>query len=221
MNADDKKRFGNLIAEVMAFYKQEISTFALNVWWQACEGYSFEQCSKAITAHAMDAEKGVFPPKPADIVRQLSGTATDRALMAWGKVFDAMGRVGAYTDVVFDDAVIHAVVTDLGGWVKICRSELAELSYLQHRFTESYRTYAQRGIGDYPRRLVGDRSSDDTYMMRGLPPPKPAVVGDVVQARLVYQRGQLQARIGASMQALEAIERGPRLIGGGQSAAAA
>lgn len=185
-----KPEFGALIKDVLAFYKQNASSFALDVWWQACQGYDLEQVRKAITAHCMDAERGQFAPKPADLVRALEGTATDRAMIAWGKALEAMQRVGGYTDVVFDDPAIHAVVQDLGGWPKVCRTETAELSYLQHRFCEGYRAYAGRGQFEYPRKLTGDRSPDHEYSSRGIPLPKPAVVGEVERARLVYQGGQ-------------------------------
>lgn len=190
MKPSDKTRFAQLITDVMAFYKQDVSTFALSVWWQACERYDFEQVSKALTQHAMDAERGQFAPKPADLVRQLEGTPTDRAMLAWGKVLDAVQRIGQYTDVVFDDPAIHAVIEDLGGWPKVCRVEMKDLSYLQHRFTEAHRAYTNKGEFQYPRRLMGDRSPDEMYEKRGLPAPKPAVIGDVVKARLVYQGGQ-------------------------------
>lgn len=212
MRDTDKAQFGALLRDVMAFYRQDVSPFALSVWWQACEGFDFEQVAKALTGHAMDAERGQFAPKPADVVRQLAGTATDRAMLAWGKTHDAMGRVGSYSDVVFDDPAIHAVVDDLGGWPKMCRTELSELSYLQHRFTESYRAYVGRGQFDYPRRLTGDRAPDDLYAKRGLPPPKPAVIGDVVRAREVYRLGGAHGKTSVAYQALEAIERSARLL---------
>lgn len=189
MNASDKSKFVSLLTDALAFYRQDVSPFAMTVWWQACEPFAFEQVAKAMTAHAMDAERGQFAPKPADIVRQLAGTATDRAMLAWGKVHDAMGSVGAYTDVVFDDPVIHAVIEDLGGWPKCCRQPIDELSYLQHRFCEGYRAYAGRGEFPYPRRLPGDRSADAEYEKAGLPLPKPAVIGSKEKARLVYRSG--------------------------------
>lgn len=222
MQHGDRKAFGTLLADAMAFYGQELSVFAIEVWWQACAKFSFEQVSKAFTRHAMDPERGQFAPRPADIIRMLDGTATDRAMMAWGKLHDAMGRVGAYTDVVFDDPAIHAAVDDMGGWPKLCRTELSELSYLQHRFTETYRAYVGRGEAfAYPRRLVGDRAPDDVYAMRGLPPPKPAVIGDLVRAREVYRLGGTRGKSSAVMhQALEAVEAGPKLIADQQQRAA-
>ena len=212
MRDSEKLRFGEALTDVMGFYKQDVSPFALSVWWQACQGFDFEQVAKAMTAHAMDPDRGQFAPKPADIVRQLSGTRTDKAMLAWGKAFDAASRVGAYTDVVFDDPAIHAAIEDLGGWPKFCRTETAELSYLQHRFSESYRAYVGRESFDFPRRLTGDRSPDEVYAKRGLPAPKPAVIGDIEAARQVYRIGSASGKTSVMFQALQALERGPKLI---------
>lgn len=192
MQQHDFDRFAAALTALSELYGKTLSAGAIALWWQSLERYDFQQISKALHIHTQDAEAGQFMPKPADLIRHLEGTATDKAAVAWGKTFEAMQRVGAYSDVVFDDPVIHAVIEDLGGWVKVCRSETAELSYLQHRFTESYRAYDGRhrqGQLEYPRALRGDRSPDEMYMRRGLPAPKPQVVGDVVQARLVYQGG--------------------------------
>ena len=128
------------------------------------------------------------------MVRILSGTHTDRAALAWGKTLEAMGSVGAYTDVIFDDPAIHAAIDDLGGWPKVCRTETKDLSYTQHRFCESHKAYTGRGTFDYPRRLMGDRSPDHEYEKKGIEPPKPAVIGDRDKARAVFRGGSLAGK---------------------------
>ena len=205
MKATDQQQFADILRDVMAFYKQDVTPFALSVWWQACQRFDLDQVRKALTQHAMDAERGVFPPTPADLVRKLEGTATDRAMLAWGKAFDAMQRVGAYSDVVFDDPAIHAAIEDLGGWPKVCRSETKDLSYLQHSFCESHRAYTDRETFDYPRLLVGDRSPDDMYAKKGLKPPKPAVIGETEKARLVYKGGKVGGKTAISFQIADAL----------------
>lgn len=189
MQPSDKPVLLSLVSDCLAYYGKPASEFTLSVWWQACRSFTLEQVSKALTAHATDAERGQFAPKVADIVRILAGTTTDRAALAWGKVHEAMSAVGAYQDVVFDDPAIHAAVEDCGGWPKMCRTELKELSYLQHRFCESHKAYTARGTFDYPRRLGGDRSPDSEYEKKGLPLPRPAIVGDAERARLVHAGG--------------------------------
>lgn len=187
MNDQDKRAFKELITSVLAFYRQDASTFALQVWWAACEHYDMEQVRKALNAHAVDPERGQFCPKPADVVKALQGTKTDRARMAWGKAFDAMQRVGAYQSVAFDDPVIHAVIEDLGGWTKLCRSDLNELSYLEHRFCEAYRAYSGRPDLSYPAKLIGEFESINRHEGRKVAPP--VLIGNPQKAADVLRLG--------------------------------
>lgn len=189
MQPSERGDFAQLITDVLAYYRQDASRFVLDLWWNACRHFDLEQVRKAMQRHATDPEHGRFAPKVADLVRILAGTTTDRASLAWGKVLEAMSSVGAYTDVVFDDPAIHAAADDMGGWPKMCRTELKELGLLQHRFMQSYRAYAERGQFDYPKRLGGDRSPDSEYEKAGLKPPRPALIGDPARAKLVYQGG--------------------------------
>lgn len=213
MIEQDKPAFARLLTDAMAFYGKDVSTFALSVWWQACLPFDFQQVSKAMTAHAMDAEHGQFAPKPADLVRKLAGTATDRAMLAWGKAIDAASSVGAYQDVRFDDPAIHAVIEDLGGWPKFCRTETKDLSYLQHRFTESYKAYANRGEFDFPPMLGGDRSPDEMFQRRGLRPPEPVVIGDVAMAAEVARLGKAGGKTAITFaRPIAAIENGKRAL---------
>jgi len=189
MKSNEITKFSALLTDVLAYYGKDCSEFTTNVWWEAMKSFDFEQVAKAIQKHATDPERGQFAPKVADIVKVLQGTTSERAALAWGKAFEAMSRIGAYTDVVFDDAAIHAAIADCGGWPKVCRTETAELSYLQHRFQQAYKAYTERGTFDYPKRLGGDRSPDDEYRKIGMKPPPPVAVGDVARARLVFKGG--------------------------------
>lgn len=175
MQEADRPAFAAMMSDVLAFHRQALSRFALGVWWQACQPFDFEQVTKALSAHVMDPERGRFPPMPADIVRQLQGTQTDRALVAWGRVYEAMQRVGAYADVAFDDPAIHAVVHDLGGWPAMCRGRTEDLPHLQRRFCEAYRAYAARGLPEYPPVLRGVAS--ETNALTGQPTQPPVLVG--------------------------------------------
>lgn len=219
MNHEDKKAFARLLTDALAFYGKDVTLFSLDVWWEACQPFEFSLVRRAFTRHAMDAERGQFAPKPADLVRQLSGTSSERAALAWGRAIDEAARIGAYTDVAFDDPAIHATIEDLGGWPKFCRGEVKDLSYLQHRFCESYKAYAGRGEFDFPRVLHGDRSPDEMYLRRGLPAPRPVLIGDPVKAKLVMQGGRAGGRGGAI--AMDAVlERLPLAVAVGRKEAA-
>lgn len=198
MLATDKKDFALLIAGVYAYHRQPCSDALIGMYWRGCQRWDMEQVQRAVEQLTHDPEAGKFPPKIGDLTRTLEGTHTDRAQLAWGKALEAMGRVGAYTDVVFDDPAIHACIEDLGGWPKVCRTETKELSYLQHRFCESHKAYTGRGTFEFPRHLSGDRSPDHEYERKGLPPPTAALIGDPEVCQQVYQGGSKSGKTAIS-----------------------
>lgn len=178
-----------LVVDVLKYYRQDATPFLLNVWENACSGFDLEQVRAALMNHMGHPERGEFAPRISSIVRVIAGTGVDRAITAWGMVFQTMQRVGAWQDVLFRDPVIHAVINDMGGWPKVARTEDKELSYTQHRFMELYRSMSERGFDGYPRMLRGDRASDEEFERKGLPPPAPVMIGDPVECAEVYAKG--------------------------------
>jgi hypothetical protein len=199
MQPSDKPKFKNLLTDALAFYRRDMSTFALGVWWQACQSFEFEQVAKALTAHAMDPERGQFAPMPADIVKVLHGTRSDRSLIAWGKTFDAMQRVGAYASVAFDDPAIHLTVEDLGGWPTVCRTLIEELPFVQKRFCDAYRVHTNRPGTPHPSRLIGaseaaSQAAKMTAEQQRMVEGKTVLIGDATAARNVIATGGMAPR---------------------------
>lgn len=205
MKPTDLKPFATLFADVMAYYRQDVSDFTRTLFWTSLEGFDFEQVRKAFEAHAKDPERGQFAPKLADLVRILQGTHTDRAQLAWGRCLEAMRSVGAYTDVIFDDPATHAAIEDVGGWPKLCRTPIDELGYVQSAFCKAHKAYVGRGKFDYPRIVSGERDSDDVYAKHNLPAPKPALVGDPKRCALVYEQGGATGKTAISFASLGAL----------------
>jgi Domain of unknown function (DUF6475) len=187
MKAEDKPAFAELLVNALAFWKQDVSTFGLTVWWEACRAFDLEQVTKSLSAHAVCPDRGRFAPMPADIVRLLQGTAVDRSLLAWGKVSDAMGSVGAYDSVCFDDPAIHSAIVDMGGWPSLCRGSFDELSHTQRRFCELHRAYSARGGDEYSSYLVGVFESTNRLEGRLVKPPK--LIGDPQKALRIMDGG--------------------------------
>jgi hypothetical protein len=190
MDRNEMPEFQALLTQAMAFHRQDVSPFALSVWWEACKGFSLEQVRKAVTAHAMDPERGQFVPKPADMVRLLQGTNTDRSLVAWGKVLQAIQRVGAYTSVTFDDPAINLAIVDMGGWVKVCRSDMDELPHVERRFCAAHKAYAARSDTPFPPKLVGEHEQQNLIAGRRVAPP--VLIGDQKRCQLVLAQGQAE-----------------------------
>jgi hypothetical protein len=203
MKPTDRKAFQSLLTDAMAFYRQDVSTFALSVWWEACSGFEMEQVTKAFTAHAMDPERGQFAPKPADVVRLLQGTHVDRSLVAWGKVLDAIQRVGGYESVAFDDPAIHAAIEDLGGWPLMCSGEMKDLPFLQKRFCDAHKAYSLRPGTPYPPVLTGRFEAGNR--IAGLPIAAPTLIGSREAALKVIAGGSTAGR--TEKLALDALPR--------------
>jgi len=193
MKHTDRTKLIEVLTGVHDFYGRDLSKFAIAVWEQACDSFDVEQVTKALSAHLMDPERGQFMPKPADIVRQIQGTHGDRSLIAWGKVLDSLQRVGAYASVCFDDGVIHAVIEDMGGWVKLCRSKTDDLGYLQKRFCDAYKAYSQRGDVRYPAKLVGEHEMENS--LRGYTTAPPMLIGNPDKAARVLQNGSAGGKV--------------------------
>lgn len=192
MQPSESNELSRFLSEALAFWRVDLSRFTLYVWRQACAPFTLEQVRKAFAAHATDPQRGMFAPKVADIVRVLQGTQGDRALLAWGKTLEAMSSVGAWRDVVFDDPVIHAVVQDLGGWVKLCRLPSKDLGYVQHRFCQAYQAYASVEALAYPAVLAGDCAPASEYRRYGLPEPPAVRIGEPAQAARVLAGGSVR-----------------------------
>ena len=199
MHKDDLPEFLRLVTDVLAFYRQDSSEFALAVWAQACEPFDMEQVRKAMTAHATDPERGQFPPKPADIVKALQGTQTDAALLAWGLVYRAISAVGAYQSIDFGNAAIHAAVSDLGGWPTVCRTMIDDLPFVQKRFCDSFRVYRSRGAPEAPSYLAGE--SEKANALAGKPTQDPARIGGE-RARIASQTPEAKEAKRRAMEAL-------------------
>jgi len=68
-------------------------------------------------------------PSPTEI-RELAGAATptakDRAVLTFQALREAISRIGGFRSPDFDDALINAVVRNLGGWQRACEMSLSE-----------------------------------------------------------------------------------------------
>lgn len=189
---DDKQtkvQFAAVLNGVMVgmYGRPELQRESLAMWFLALQRYELDEIRGALSRHAIDPDRGQYPPRPADVVRQIDGSTSGAAPLAWGKVVRAMSQVGAYTSVVFDDAAIHAAISDLGGWPELCRTTSEELPFTQRRFESAYRGYRERGQFEYPPSLAGTHAISNNA--RGYPSAGAVLIGNPEQCRIVQERG--------------------------------
>lgn len=184
----DRKQFFVLIAGVYAFYDKGFSDFAGRVWWEAMKPFDFAAVGEALNRHCVNPDVGQFMPKPADVVRMLEGSTQDAGLVAWAKVDRAIRQIGTYRSVAFDDALIHRVIADMGGWVEIGTKNEEEWPFLRNEFVNRYRGFRGRSeIPEYPPVMIGICESQNSR--QGFDVEPPLLIGDQGKAMQVLQMG--------------------------------
>lgn len=99
-------------------------------------------------------------PSPAEIRKFCLETREDdlniRIAQAKNKVSNAILSVGTYKTVVFDDPIIHLIIRDFGGWIKIGKLPIEEFEdLLKWDFPKLYKAYASRKNSEIPLMLTG------------------------------------------------------------------
>ncbi len=208
MTSADRKGFADLLAGVYAMYGKELSPAVLEIWWRALEGFEARVVADAFGRHAMNPDGGQFLPKPADIVKMVSGSSLDSAMQAVTKLEEAMARVGSMMTVVFDDPLIHVVVDEMGGWIALCGCSLKDWQFRRTEFLNRYRGYkVRRETPPWRPQLTG--LADGHNASKGLKVSEENVrlIGDKQAALAVRAHGLEAPRIGLSrMEAPLALE---------------
>lgn len=187
MHINDLDQFTETLTATMDVYGKSVSSMTIQVWWEALKKYDVGAVLTSFSEHIQNPDNGQFAPKPADIVRLIEGSTQDRALEAWAKVDKAMKRVGAFDSVVFDDAVIHLAITDMGGWIKICKVEDKEKPFTAKEFENRYRAHLSKGVTEYPKKLIGTAEASNSEAGYKIDPP--ILIGNQEKAEQLFIDG--------------------------------
>ena len=188
MTDADKPRFLATITALGEYYQRTLSPMILGLYWEGLKRFDLHAIEDAAGRHISAGDAGQFMPKVADLAKLLEGSGSDAALVAWAKVDRAVRTVGTYASVVFDDPIIHAVVSDMGGWAWFGRQTSDEWPFVAKQFETRYRGFRTRGdVGTYPSVLIGLAEADNSRM--GLPSERPKLLGNPDQAVRVMQGG--------------------------------
>lgn len=207
MTDADMVTFGAVLRDVYSFYRVDLTPGASRIWKTAMKAYSLDAVTDALGRHCMNPDSGQFLPKPADVTKMIGGTSKDAALLAWAAVDQAVRLVGPWQSVAFDDAIIHKVIEDMGGWVKVSTGSATEKDFVfvGNEFENRYRGYLIRSdVGEYPRILMGQSAVHNAQC--GGPPPAPVLIGDSRKAMAVITNGVTTARVGMVRMSPDAME---------------
>jgi len=187
MNTNEKPDFAELLTGIAGVNNKIFSKSMVDVYWRSLKSYSWADVQRAFQAHIDNPDGGEFMPKPADIRRLLEGSGQDRALSAWTKIEKAITDIGSYESVVFDDALIHAVLEDMGGWISLCNTTTAQLKFSSIEFQKRYQGFLNFPPKRHPKVLKGRIEAQNAQSGYAVPSPK--LIGDEGLARLVMSTG--------------------------------
>ena len=208
MQQRDFDSFVDIIQVIAEQYGKRLSDGVIALYWQGLQDYDFAAVKEALGRHVRNTDSGMFMPKIADIRKMLEGTTQDSALQAWVKVDKAVKHVGPWRSVVFDDPLIHRVLSDMGGWISLGDKDKDEWPFIAKEFENRYRAYRSIGSNpEYPGVMIGltEASNNKT----GHQSEAPMLIGSAEVASKVLSLGSKLPIIEftqASMHITNAIE---------------
>lgn len=110
-------------------------------------------------------------PMPAEIREYCLGLKEDdmqiKISEAKNKIETAIGSVGTYRTVAFDDPVIHLVINAYGGWIKLGMCPIDDFkNWLKFEFPKLYKSFSSRKNSFIPMFLEG-KGEDKTITYIG------------------------------------------------------
>lgn len=206
MHMKDKADFAEMMVVLSEYYGKAVSDAMIEMYWQGLQMYDIQAIREAFNRHVANPDSGQWMPKIADVAKMLGGTSQDAALQAWAKVDKAIRHVGTYSDVAFDDPLIHRVIHDMGGWIGFGAKTEDEWPFVAKEFENRYRGYRMRSERpDYPKVLTGISNAHNSRNGHKLDAPR--LIGNVDKATRVISGGTDKPLIGIT----SASDQAPRL----------
>ena len=204
MQEFDKAAFETLMISTAGMYNRQLDSLTIGMYFNALARFDINDVRTGFNRHIQNPDSGQYWPKPADIIRNLQGASETRSGAAWTVVDKTVRTVGPYQNVVFDDPVIHAVISDMGGWITLCNSSAEDYPFRANEFKKRYAGYLNNPPSDYPKMLIGiSQATNDAAGKKHI--DKPRVIGCIDTARLVYSGGANSAGSRPKVVSLESL----------------
>ncbi|WP_211440963.1 DUF6475 domain-containing protein [Collimonas humicola] len=173
MTESDRGKFAAMLTGTADYYRTKLSKFTIEIYWKGLHRFDIDAIETAIQRHISRADKeAAFMPKVNDLTIMLEGRTGDQSAVAWSKVDHALRSVGTWEDVVFDDALIHRVIEEMGGWVWFGTKDERDWPFIAKEFQTRYQGYRMRSeTPDYQPVLVGIANSQNGQSGVAIQPP--------------------------------------------------
>lgn len=89
----DRKPFADLLTATMELFSAKLGVQGIGLWWGALTPYPLEHVRGGLSAYVRDTAKGMFPPKPADIIAKIQAQDGRPGVEeSWAHVAHAIGN---------------------------------------------------------------------------------------------------------------------------------
>lgn len=162
MQEQDKSAFRDMMMAAGEVYGREITKPLLQMYFAALAQAGIDQVQAAMMAHMQNPDSGQFFPKPADLIKQMTGTTKqqdaaieDKAAIAWACIERDIRRIGSYGTLKLDDKQALATVKAMGGWQSICQTEISKMEWKRKEFIRMYEAFERTPLEALPSSLPG------------------------------------------------------------------
>lgn len=162
MTENDGNKFKELITAINVTYGEEFTQPQTLLWWNMFKPYPIEAFEQAVYQHMADPDQGMFSPKPANIMKFITGTTKqneqaleDKAELAWHVIEGEIRRIGSYGSLKMEDKQALAAVQALGGWKHICSLTSDQMVWAHKEFISVYQNYERTPVEALPDKLPG------------------------------------------------------------------
>lgn len=162
MQDQDKSAFRDMMMAAGEVYGREITKPLLQMYFAALDQVGIDQVQAAMMAHMQNPDSGQFFPKPADLIKQMTGTTKqqnaaieDKAAIAWACIERDIRRIGSYGTLKLEDKQALATVKAMGGWQSICQTETSKMEWKRKEFIRMYETLERMPLEALPSSLPG------------------------------------------------------------------
>jgi len=162
MNQNDGNKFRELITAINVTYGEDFTEPQVLLWWNLFKPHSIEVFEKAVYQHMACPDAGMFSPKPANLMKFITGTSKqneqaldDKAEVAWHVIEGEIRRIGSYGSLKMEDKQALAAVKAFGGWKKLCGLTMDKMTWAHKEFVAAYKNYERTDVNLLPSKLPG------------------------------------------------------------------
>lgn len=162
MDNNDSVKFKELISMISENYNDVFSNTKIKLWWSIFKPYSISEFESGVFNHVSCPDYGMFAPKPANIMKFITGTEKqserlidDRAEIAWHVIEGEIRRIGSYGTLQLEDKQALVAVKALGGWKHLCSLTVDKMIWAHKEFVAAYQNYERTPVELLPDKLAG------------------------------------------------------------------